>query len=105
MRQAADRGLCGDAFASAPDATALAEPPPPPAVTPQRKPQAPDRRIRATGGSHAVGSSPARAARGDDGDFLTNFQRDFHALTSLLGGGSPSRRSTGGTASYPSHDR
>jgi hypothetical protein len=113
LEQASDRGLCGDAFARAPETAALPEAPPPPApsVTPARKPKAPERRVRNAGRSvsstetHTMTSSPARVSRGSDGDFFSNFQRDFRSLTNLLGGGSPSpRRSDDGPASHTSHN-
>lgn len=112
LEKASDRGLCGDAFARAPETAALPEAPPPPLVTPSRKPKAPDRRARSSssrsvGGpeSHSIASSPARVSRGGDGDFFSNFQRDFRSLTNLLGGGSPpSRRGDDSPASHTSHN-
>ncbi|WP_377811772.1 hypothetical protein ABNQ38_36040 (plasmid) [Azospirillum sp. A29] len=115
LEQASDRGLCGDAFARAPETAALPEAPPPPLITPSRKPKAPDRRARSSsssssssvGGpeSHSMASSPMRVSRGSDGDFFSNFQRDFRSLTNLLGGGSPpSRRSDDSPASHTSHN-
>lgn len=111
LEQASDRGLCGDAFARAPETAALPEAPPPPLVTPSRKPKAPDRRARISSRSvggperHSMAGSPARGARGGDGDFLSNFQRDFRSLTNLLGGGSPpSRRGDDSPASHTSHN-
>ena len=109
LEQAADQGLCGDAFARAPEIAALPDAPPLPALTPPRKPKVPERRIRASnrGSSHsethAMEASPARASRtsgggSGNGDFFSNFQRDFRALTDLLGGGSSPRRGDGGGA-------
>lgn len=115
LEQAADRGLCGDAFARAPEIAALPDAPPLPALTPPRKPKAPERRVRASsrGSSHsethAMGTSAARASRtggggNGNGDFFTSFQRDFRALTDLLGGGSsPRRGGDGGPGSHTSH--
>ncbi|WP_371298506.1 hypothetical protein [Azospirillum sp. TSH100] len=116
LEQASGRGLCGDAFARAPETAALPEAPPPPSVTPARKPKPSERRARGAGRNvsssetHAMASSPARvsprSSRRDDGDFFTNFQRDFRSLTNLLSGGGPSpRRGDGGVASDMSHDR
>ena len=113
LEQASDHGLCGDAFARAPETAALPEAPPPPvpSMTPARKPKAPERRVRSAGRNvsstetHAMASSPARVSRGNDGDFFTNFQRDFRSLTNLLGGGSPSpRRGDDAIASHSSHN-
>lgn len=112
LEKASDRGLCGDAFARAPETAALPEAPPPPLVMPSRKPKAPDRRARSSssrsvGGpeSHSMASSPMRVSRGSDGDFFSNFQRDFRSLTNLLGGGSPpSRRGDDSPASHTSHN-
>ncbi|KAA0596746.1 hypothetical protein FZ942_11695 [Azospirillum lipoferum] len=113
LEQASGHGLCGDAFARAPETASLPEAPPPPlpSVTPARKPKAPERRVRSAGRSvssaesHTVTSSPARVARSSDGDFFTNFQRDFRSLTNLLGGGSPSpRRGDDSPASHTSHN-
>jgi len=111
LEQASDRGLCGDAFARAPETAALPEAPPPPLVTPSRKPKAPDHRVRSSGRSvggperHSMASSPARVSRGGDGDFFSNFQRDFRSLTNLLGGGSPPpRRGDDSPASHTSHN-
>lgn len=115
LEQASGRGLCGDAFARAPETAALPEAPPPPLVTPSRKPKAPDRRARGSGSgrsssvggpeSHSMAGSPARVSRGGDGDFISNFQRDFRSLTNLLGGGSPpSRRGDDSPASHTSHN-
>ncbi|PWC77660.1 hypothetical protein [Azospirillum sp. TSH64] len=111
LEQASDRGLCGDAFARAPETAALPEAPPPPLLTPARKPKAPERRIRSSGRSvggpesHSLASSRARTSRGGDGDFFSNFQRDFRSLTNLLGGGSPpSRRGDDSPASHTSHN-
>ncbi|CAO3361713.1 hypothetical protein [Azospirillum palustre] len=111
LEQASDRGLCNDAFARAPETAALPEAPPPPLVTPSRKPKAPDRRARSSGRSfggpesHSMAGSSARASRGSDGDFFSNFQRDFRSLTNLLGSGSPpSRRSDDSPASHTSHN-
>ena len=113
LEKAADQGLCGDAFARAPEIAALPDAPPLPALTPPRKPKAPDRRIRASnrGSSHsethAMGTSAARVSRtgggGEGGDFFSNFQRDFRALTDLIGGGSSPRRGDGGPGSHTSH--
>ena len=106
LEQAADKGLCGDAFARAPEIASLPEAPPLPALTPPRKPKFQERRIRASnrGSSHsqtqAMGTSAAQVSRGGgssgNGDFFSNFQRDFRALGDLLGGGSSPRRSDGG---------
>ena len=111
LEQASDRGLCGDAFARAPETAALPEAPPPPVVTPSRKPKAPDRRARINSRgvsgpeSHSMAGSSARASRGGDGDFFSNFQRDFRSLTNLLGSGNPpSRRSDDSPASHTSHN-
>ncbi|WP_049976399.1 hypothetical protein [Azospirillum sp. B506] len=109
LEQASDRGLCGDAFARAPETAALPEAPPPPtpSATPARKPKAPERRVRSVSNSetHATASSAARLSRGNDGDFFTSFQRDFRSLTNLLGGGSPSpRRGDDSPASHTSHN-
>lgn len=112
LEQASGRGLCGDAFARAPETASLPEAPPPPLVTPARKPKAPDRRASSSSGrssgsaeSHATANSTARASRGNDGDFFSNFQRDFRSLTNLLGGGSPPpRRGDDGSASHTSHN-
>lgn len=116
LEQAADQGLCGDAFARAPEIASLPDAPPLPAMTPPRKPKIPERRIRASnrGSSHsethAMGTSAARASRtsgggSGNGDFFSNFQRDFRALGDLLGGGSSPRRGDGGGApgSHTSH--
>jgi len=114
LEQASDRGLCGDAFARAPETASLPEAPPPPLLTPARKPKVPERRIRSSssrssngGGmeSHSLASSRARVSRGGDGDFFSNFQRDFRSLTNLLGGGGPSpRRGDDSPASHTSHN-
>nr|WP_255636007.1 hypothetical protein [Azospirillum sp. 412522] len=111
LEQASGRGLCGDAFARAPETASLPEAPPPPVVTPLRKPKAPERRVRSAGRSagnmesHTVASSPARVSRGNDGDFFSNFQRDFRSLTNLLGGGGPApRRGDDGPGSHLSHN-
>lgn len=116
LEQAADQGLCGDAFARAPEIASLPDAPPMPAMTPPRKPKIPERRIRASnrGSSHsethAMETSAARASRtsgggSGNGDFFSNFQRDFRALGDLLGGGSSPRRGDGGGApgSHTSH--
>ncbi|WP_247883628.1 hypothetical protein [Azospirillum sp. B21] len=113
LEKAADQGLCGDAFARAPEIASLPDAPPLPAVTPPRKPKAPERRIRTSnrGSSHSqthtTGTSAAQVSRtgGGGGDFFSNFQRDFRALGDLLGGGSSPRRGDGGGApgSHTSH--
>jgi hypothetical protein len=114
LEQAADKGLCGDAFARAPEIASLPDAPPLPAMTPPRKPKIPERRIRASnrGSSHsqthAMGTTAAQVSRtggGGGGDFFSNFQRDFRALGDLLGGGSSPRRGDGGGApgSHTSH--
>ena len=109
LERAAGRGLCNDAFASAPETAALPDAPPPPAVTPLRKPKAPKRPVRSASRrsshseAHEMTTSPARASRNGGGvDFFGNFQRDFSALTDLLSGGSSSGRS-GSRDSIPSH--
>lgn len=104
LERAADRGLCGDAFARAPETSS----PPASVMTPPRKPKAPVSRNRASSrsGSHATGRSPARIEHtGGGGDFFSNFQRDFRALTDLLGSGSSSGRGDGRNApgSHLSH--
>ncbi|WP_372400511.1 hypothetical protein ABMY26_31750 [Azospirillum sp. HJ39] len=104
LERAADRGLCGDAFARAPETASL----PASVKTPPRKPKVPDSRSRASSRSesHATGRSPARIGRtGGGGDFFSNFQRDFRALTDLLGSGPSSGRGDGGTGSHMSHRR
>ncbi|WP_236784035.1 hypothetical protein [Azospirillum humicireducens] len=113
LEQAADHGLCGDAFARAPEIASLPDSPPLPALTPPRKPKIPERRSRTSSRnsshseSHAMGTSAARLSRtgGGGGDFFSNFQRDFRALTDLLGGGTSPRRGDGGGApgSHSSH--
>lgn len=112
LEQAAGQGLCGDAFARAPEIASLPDAPPLPALTPPRKPKVPDRRTRTSSrnSSHsetqAMGTSAARISRtgSGDGDFFSNFQRDFRALTDLLGGGSSTSRSSGGgPGSHSSH--
>ena len=114
LEQAAGQGLCGDAFARAPEIAALPDAPPLPAITPPRKPKAPERRIRTSnrGSSqsqtHAMGTTAAQVSRtggGGGGDFFSNFQRDFRALGDLLGGGSSPRRGGGDGApgSHTSH--
>ncbi|GLR81359.1 hypothetical protein HUE56_06125 (plasmid) [Azospirillum oryzae] len=112
LERAADRGLCSDAFASAPETAALPDAPPPPAVTPLRKPKAPKRPVRSAGRqsshseAHEMTTSAARASRNGGGvDFFGNFQRDFGALTDLLSGGSSPGRggSRNGIASHSSH--
>lgn len=116
LERAADRGLCGDAFARAPETASLPAPlaaplpnaPPASVMTPPRKPKVPDSRTSASSrsGSHATGRSPARIERAGGGsDFFSNFQRDFRALTDLLGSGSSSGRGDGGTGSHMSHRR
>ncbi|WP_451985025.1 hypothetical protein [Azospirillum endophyticum] len=109
LEQASDRGLCGDAFARAPETAALPEAPPPPAVTPMRKPKVPERRVRSSSRSsshseaHAMAASGTRSPRsGGGGDFFSNFQRDFNALTNLLGSGSSPGRGEGRNG-IPSH--
>jgi hypothetical protein len=113
LERAADRGLCNDAFASAPETASLPDAPPPPAVTPLRKPKAPKRHVRSASRqsshseAHEMTTSAARASRNGGGvDFFGNFQRDFNALTNLLGGGSSPGRSGSrdGIASHSSHD-
>ncbi|CBS90482.1 hypothetical protein [Azospirillum lipoferum] len=112
LEQAADQGLCGDAFARAPDIASLPDAPPLPALTPPRKPKIPERRSRTSSRnsshseSHAMGTSAARVSRtgGGGGDFFSNFQRDFRALTDLLGSGTSPRRGDGsGPGSHTSH--
>ncbi|MFS2014490.1 hypothetical protein ACCD06_32180 [Azospirillum sp. CT11-132] len=113
LERAADRGLCNDAFASAPETASLPDAPPPPAVTPLRKPKAPKRHVRSASRqsshseAHEMTASAARASRNGGGvDFFGNFQRDFNALTNLLGSGSSPGRSGSrdGIASHSSHD-
>ncbi len=113
LERAADRGLCNDAFASAPETAALPDGPPPPAVTPLRKPKAPKRHARSASHrsshseAHEMTASAARASRnGGSVDFFGNFQRDLGALTDLLSGGStPGRNgSRDGIASHSSHN-
>ncbi|PWC59482.1 hypothetical protein TSH7_20685 [Azospirillum sp. TSH7] len=113
LERAADRGLCNDAFASAPETASLPDAPPPPAVTPLRKPKAPKRHVRSASRqsshseAHEMTTSAARASRNGGGvDFFGNFQRDFNALTNLLGSGSSPGRSGSrdGIASHSSHD-
>ncbi|WP_247893577.1 hypothetical protein [Azospirillum endophyticum] len=113
LEQASGHGLCGDAFARAPETASLPEAPPPPAVTPMRKPKIPERRVRSSSRSsshseaHAMAASGTRSPRsGGGGDFFSNFQRDFNALTDLLGSGSSPGRSDGrnGIASHMSHN-
>lgn len=113
LERAADNGLCNDAFASAPETAALPDAPPPPAVTPLRKPKAPKRPVRSASRqsshseAHEMTASAARASRnGGGGDFFGNFRRDFGALTDLLSGGSSPGRggSRDGIASHSSHN-
>lgn len=114
LERAADRGLCNDAFASAPETAALPDGPPPPAVTPLRKPKAPKHHARGASRrsshseAHEMTASAARASRNGGGgvDFFGNFQRDFSALTDLLSGSpSPGRSgSRDGIASHSSHN-
>lgn len=113
LERAADRGLCADAFARVPETAALPDAPPPPAVTPLRKPKAPKRHIRSASRqssqseAHEMTTSAAQASRSGGGvDFFGNFQRDFNALTDLLSGRSSPGRGDGrgGIASHSSHD-
>lgn len=113
LERAADRGLCNDAFASAPETASLPDAPPPPAVTPLRKPKAPKHHARSASRrsshseAHEMTASAARASRnGGSVDFFGNFQRDFSALTDLLSGGSSPGRSGSrdGIAPHSSHD-
>jgi len=121
--QAADAGLCDDAFsrnskpgeppalgptASLPEPPLPPAPPPaPPVAAPPRKPDpkpASLRRHPTSGGPHGSRGTPARLPRGGSGDdFASRFQRDFGALVDLLGGGSAGHRSDGASA-YPSHN-
>lgn len=112
LERAADRGLCGDAFASASETASLPDGPPPPAVTPLRKPKAPKHHTRGSSRrsshseAHEMTASAARASRNGGGvDFFGNFQRDFGALTDLLSGSSSPGRggSRNGIASHSSH--
>ena len=108
LDQAVEQGLCRDAFARAPEIASLPDAPPPPALTPPRKPKVPERRTRTSSRnsshseSHAMGASAARVSRNGGGDFFSNFQRDFRALTDLIGGQSSPRR-TGGDSMPGSH--
>ena len=113
LERAADRGLCNDAFASASETASLPDAPPPPAVTPLRKPKAPKRHARSASRrsshseAHEMTASAARASRnGGSVDFFGNFQRDFNALTDLLSGGSSPGRSGSrdGIAPHSSHN-
>lgn len=112
LERAADNGLCNDAFASAPETAALPDGPPPPAVTPLRKPKVPKRHTRSASRrsshseAHETTASAARASRnGGSVDFFGNFQRDFGALTDLLSGGSSPGHSgsRNGIAPHSSH--
>ncbi|WP_434623703.1 hypothetical protein [Azospirillum sp. B2RO_4] len=112
LERAADRGLCNDAFASASETASLPDGPPPPAVTPLRKPKTPKRHARGSSRrsshseAHEMTASAARASRNGGGvDFFGNFQRDFGALTDLLSGNSSPGRGGGrnGIASHSSH--
>ncbi|MBP2230074.1 hypothetical protein J2847_003377 [Azospirillum agricola] len=119
--QAADSGLCGDAFsrnskpgepptlgptASLPEAPL---PPPPPTVTPSRKPVPKAASVRSrshAGGPHASRRMPVQTAQArSGGDFFDSLQRDFGKLVDLLGGDASqgTRRAGNGGSSYPSH--
>lgn len=117
--QAADQGLCGDAFSrnsqagtqvgALPLPAPLAKPPSGPSAKPAAKAPSKTAPTQARNtGPHTARTIPARPPHGgasSGGDFFTNFQRDFSSLVDLLAGkpSTAGRRRTDGTASLPSH--